>query len=93
MAQNVLQFINGEYTKGGSGATFENISPVDGSLISVVHEAKEDEVDRAVSAAKAALQGPWASMSMSERNSILHKIADGINARFDEFLKAECADM
>lgn len=92
MAQNVLQFIDGEYTKGASGATFENISPVDGSLISIVHEAKKDEVDRAVSSAKAALRGPWASMSISERNSILHKIADGINARFDEFLKAECAD-
>jgi hypothetical protein len=53
-----LNFINGEYRTGSSGKTFENISPVDGSLVSVVHEADASDVDAAVRAARAALDGP-----------------------------------
>ena len=88
----VQHFINGKYTSGTSGAKFENISPVDGSLISIVSEAKKDEVDRAVSAARAALKGPWGRMTMVERSALLHKVADRINERFEEFLAAECSD-
>ncbi len=93
-AQNksTLHFINGEYTEGASGATFENRSPVDGSLIGLVHEGKQAEVDAAVKAARAALKGPWGKMAVAERVEILHRVADGINARFDEFLAAECLD-
>ncbi|RMF09088.1 MAG: 2-hydroxymuconic semialdehyde dehydrogenase [Alphaproteobacteria bacterium] len=89
---DVLHFINGEYTEGTSGATFENRSPVDGSLIGLVHEAKEAEVDAAVQAARAALKGPWGRMPLAERVEILYRVADGINARFEEFLAAECRD-
>ncbi|WP_299950538.1 2-hydroxymuconic semialdehyde dehydrogenase [Hyphomonas sp. BRH_c22] len=85
-------FINGKYVKGTSGEVFENRSPVDGSLISLVHEARQDEVDQAVMAARRALKGPWGKMSMAERSAILYKVAEGIEARFDEFLRAECAD-
>jgi acyl-CoA reductase-like NAD-dependent aldehyde dehydrogenase len=38
---------------------FENRSPVDNSIVSVVEEASAADVDRAVRAAKAALAGPW----------------------------------
>ncbi len=90
--KQIRHFINGEYSEGTSGKTFENRSPVDGSLVNVVHEAGRAEVDAAVSAARAALKGPWGSMSMPERAKILHKVADGITDRFEEFLAAECAD-
>lgn len=90
--EKVLHFINGEYTAGASGLWFENRSPVDGTLISQVAEAKQDEVDAAVSAAKAALKGPWGKMTMAERSAILHKVADGVERRFNEFLDAECRD-
>nr|WP_235263767.1 aldehyde dehydrogenase family protein [Nitrincola sp. A-D6] len=52
-------FINGEFIASASGKTFENRCPVDNSLIGAVYEAGRDEVDAAVKAAKAALQGPW----------------------------------
>ena len=92
MVTEVLQFIDGERTKGSSGKMFENISPVDGSVRSLVHESGRAEIDRAVEAARLALTGPWGRLTMAERSAVLHKVADGINARFDEFLKAECAD-
>lgn len=88
----ITHFINGAYTEGTSGKTFENRSPVDGSLISRVCEAGRAEIDAAVDAARTALAGPWGKMPIAERAEILHRVADGITARFDEFLAAECRD-
>lgn len=88
----VMHFIGGEYTPGTSGKTFQNISPVDGSVICEVYEGLQPEVDAAVTAARDALKGPWGKMTTEERVAILYKVADGINARFDEFLEAECQD-
>ena len=52
-----MNFINGEYRIGRSQNSFQNISPVNGAVISVVNEASESDVDDAVKAAKAALNG------------------------------------
>ncbi len=90
--KDILNFINGEFTKGTSGRTFDDFSPIDGQKIGVVYEALQPEVDAAVNAAKQALKGPWGKMSVNERVAMLNAIADGINARFDEFLEAEILD-
>ena len=89
---DVRHFIDGDFTAGATGRTFENRSPVDGSLISTVHEGGREEVAAAVAAARAALAGPWGRMSVPERAEVLHRVADGIMARFDDFLAAECRD-
>lgn len=83
-------FIDGEFCGGRS--TFEDINPATGQVIAKVEEAGPEEVDRAVAAAKRALSGPWGKLSVSERASLLHKVADGIMARFDHFLRAEIED-
>ncbi|VVE04412.1 betaine-aldehyde dehydrogenase [Pandoraea horticolens] len=83
-------FINGEWVS--SPRTFENRNPVDNSVIGHVHEAGRTEVDAAVRAARAALQGPWGTMTVEQRVTLLHAVADGINRRFDDFLAAEIAD-
>lgn len=88
----IFNFINGEFTKGTSGKTFENRTPVDGSLIGIVHEAGRTEINAAVKAAKQAMKGPWGSMTVEQRIAILYRVADRINERFDEFLEAECLD-
>jgi len=87
-----MNFIDGEYRVGGSSKTFNNISPVNGSLLSIVHEANEVDVDDAVKAAKAALKGPWGIMPLAERLKLVTEIVGGIQARFDDFLQAEVAD-
>ena len=76
-----LNFINGEYRLGSSGRTFDNISPVDGSLIGVVHEASEADVNDAVMAARAALSGPWGTMALAERLKIVCALVDGIQRK------------
>ena len=90
--KEIKHYINGEYVGSASGRMFDNVNPVNGQLIAQVHEAGREEVDAAVRAARAALKGPWGRMTIDERAAILHRVADGINARFDEFLEAECQD-
>lgn len=90
--KEIKHFINGEYMASESGRMFDDINPANGEVIARVHEGRQPEVDRAVAAARAAMKGDWGSMPVARRMELLHSVADGINARFDEFLEAECLD-
>jgi aminomuconate-semialdehyde/2-hydroxymuconate-6-semialdehyde dehydrogenase len=85
-------YINGEFVDSANGRTFDNINPVTGQLVGEVAEGGQDEVDRAVEAAQRALDGAWGKMPRLERLDLLEKVAEGIEARFDDFLAAEIAD-
>jgi aminomuconate-semialdehyde/2-hydroxymuconate-6-semialdehyde dehydrogenase len=88
--KKISHFINGEFIS--SIRTFEKRSPLTGEVIAEVSEAGQAEVDAAVQAARRALRGPWARLSVNERADLLYAIADGIMRRFDDFLTAEVAD-
>jgi len=88
----VKNFIDGQYRASAAGKTFDNINPCTGAVVATVHEAGREDVDAAVSAARQALEGPWADMSDAERADLLHAVADGVDRRFDQFLEAECVD-
>ena len=90
--QTTRHFINGVYTEGTNGRTFENRRPIDNALISQVCEAGRADVDAAVQAARAALNGPWGRLTLAERTEVLYAVAAGIEQRFDQFLEAEVAD-
>jgi aminomuconate-semialdehyde/2-hydroxymuconate-6-semialdehyde dehydrogenase len=91
----IRNFVNGGFVDphGGEGAaTWDKINPVDGSVLARVHEADAALVDRAVRAARTALDGAWGASTPGSRATLLRKVADGIEARFEEFVAAECAD-
>ena len=90
--KQILNFINGEFVAAKSGKTFEDRSPVDNRLVGMVSEAGQPEVDAAVKAARAALEGPWGAMDVAKRSELLYAVADEINRRFTDFLDAEVAD-
>jgi aminomuconate-semialdehyde/2-hydroxymuconate-6-semialdehyde dehydrogenase len=90
LANKILNFINGEFV--ATEKWFENRNPIDNALIGQVAEAGKAEVDAAVNAAKAALNGPWGTMPLAKRVELLEALVAEINNRFDEFLEAECAD-
>lgn len=90
--QEIKHFINGAYLGSADGRRFDKAAPSTGEVFARVHEAGKAEVDAAVRAARAALRGPWARLELAERCALLHRVADGILARFDEFLAAECRD-
>lgn len=83
-------FINGVFVP--TAKTFEKRTPVSNQVIGLAHEAGQAEVDAAVKAARAALNGEWGKMSVVKRVELLYAVADEINHRFDEFLEAELAD-
>lgn len=90
--RDALHFINGAFTAGSTGKSWTNRSPLDNSIIGTVPEGGKAEVDAAVKAARAALKGDWGQMTVEARTTLLGKVADEINRRFDDFLHAECLD-
>ncbi len=87
----VGHFIGGSYVRG-QGDTFEKVNPATGEVAKLVAAATRNEVDQAVAAAKKALNGPWAKLSVQERSGVLRRIAAEIAKRQDEFLHAEILD-
>jgi aminomuconate-semialdehyde/2-hydroxymuconate-6-semialdehyde dehydrogenase len=83
-------YVAGEFIS--SENLFDDINPVDGSLVAKVSEADQLIVDQAVQSAKAALNGEWGKFSVEQRCKLIHAVADEIERRFDDFVAAEVAD-
>jgi 5-carboxymethyl-2-hydroxymuconic-semialdehyde dehydrogenase len=75
----------------GSGATFENLAPLDNTLLCHVARGDADDVDRAARAARAAFPA-WRAVDGETRRHLLHQIADAIVARADEIALVESVD-
>lgn len=88
--RQLRNFIAGAFVDGVR--RFPDHDPATGRVTAEVHEADEDLVDRAVSAGRAALRGPWGRTGAEDRARVLDRIADGIEARFADFVAAEVAD-
>ncbi|WP_270886057.1 2-hydroxymuconic semialdehyde dehydrogenase [Pedococcus sp. 5OH_020] len=86
----IRNFVAGQFIDGV--ATFEKRSPVDGSLVSEVHEAGRVHVNAAVDAARTALETGWAAASVQKRVTLMRRVADIIERRFEDFVAAESAD-
>src|SRR5882672_9044424 len=87
-----LHFIGGQFVDSETGREFEKRSPIDGSLIGVVAEGGQREVDAAVRAATDAMAGPWRRLTLPQRTDMLYAVAREIDRRFDDFLDAEVHD-
>jgi aminomuconate-semialdehyde/2-hydroxymuconate-6-semialdehyde dehydrogenase len=83
-------YVNGVFV--AEGDTFPLFDPVNGEKTAEVPEADEKLVDEAVGAARAALTGPWGELDVDGRVTLMRRVADRIEARFDEFVHAEIAD-
>lgn len=75
-----------------TGETFDNVSPVDGSVVSRVTEAGREVVDLAVAKAREALGSSGFRDSVGRRARLLERVAEGIDRRLDELAAAESAD-
>src|SRR5947207_9942109 len=71
-------FINGETTEAASGELRELAEPATGEPLGKAAMAGEEDVDRAVDAARAALAGDWGKTPPTERSRLLHALADAI---------------
>jgi aminomuconate-semialdehyde/2-hydroxymuconate-6-semialdehyde dehydrogenase len=83
-------FIDGHFVDGIR--TFADVDPVTGVTVAEVHEAGRPQVNAAVSAARAALIGPWGDLSVRDRCELLRRVADLIDERAEELLAVEVSD-
>ncbi|MDA8386444.1 MAG: aldehyde dehydrogenase family protein, partial [Actinomycetota bacterium] len=74
-----------------SESTFQDISPIDGSVIAEVARGGRHEAYLAVGAAKAAFER-WRKVSPKERAAYLHRIADLVEERIEVLAAVETAD-
>src|SRR5437868_14892986 len=77
-------FINGESTEPASGEVPELSEPATGDPLARVASAGEEDIDRAVEPAQAALAGDWGKTPPTERPRLLHALADAIQANRKE---------
>ncbi|SMO92272.1 aldehyde dehydrogenase family protein [Melghirimyces algeriensis] len=82
--------INGEYVKGSTNEWFDTYNPATGEPISQVAKATKADVDRAVAAAREALEkSKWAKWPAARRGQILHRVASLMRERMKELVKLE----
>ncbi|MFW6185003.1 MAG: aldehyde dehydrogenase family protein, partial [Chloroflexota bacterium] len=84
--------IDGEWAPAASGETFATINPSDGSELAQLALAGPEDVDRAVAAARAALDGPWSRMTPADREARLRRLGDLISAATEELAQLESID-
>ena len=86
--QNKL-LINNEWRAAASGQTMEVVNPATEEVIASVASAGKDDLDAAVAAARAALDGPWGTMSARERGRLVRKLGERLLERADEVARLE----
>jgi acyl-CoA reductase-like NAD-dependent aldehyde dehydrogenase len=84
--------IDGKAVDAASGATFTTVNPATEEPITTVAEAGPEDVDRAVKAARAALDGAWAKMKPIDRSRVLWKLGDLVLEHADELARLETLD-
>ena len=90
--QRFQMYIGGEFVDALSGTTFISSNPYTGTGWAVVPDASIEDVDRAVAAARAALEGPWGSMTGFQRARLLQRLGDLIAADAERLARLEVAD-
>ena len=82
-------FINGEWRDAASGKTIEVVNPATEEVIAAVPSADRPDIDAAVAAARAALDGPWGKLSARDRGRLLWKLGEKLMERADEVAALE----
>lgn len=87
-------FIGGRYRPAASGATFDCMTPIDGSLLTRIAASGEEEVEAAVAAARASFEkGVWRALAPKEKKKRLLAFADAMEAYAHELALLETLDM
>ena len=86
-------FIDGKWVEAASGKTFATHNPATGEVLAQVAEGDAEDIDRAVAAARQAFNGPWSRFKPQERQRLLLKLADLVEAHIEELAALDTLDM
>ncbi|MXY96810.1 MAG: aldehyde dehydrogenase family protein, partial [Gemmatimonadetes bacterium] len=89
--EGIGHLIGGSSVLSAGGATFENASPIDHSVLCNVASGGPEEVDAAARAATEAFVD-WRDTTGSERKRLLHRVADLIEENGEEIALLETCD-
>jgi aldehyde dehydrogenase (NAD+) len=85
-------FIDGEFAEPASGETFKTVNPATEEVLAAVSAAGDDDVDRAVAAARRAHTEIWGPMPGAERAKYLYRMARVLQERSRELAVLETLD-
>jgi acyl-CoA reductase-like NAD-dependent aldehyde dehydrogenase len=85
--------IGGEQVQAADGATFDVVSPVDGTVIAHVAKGGPRDVDRAVRAAHEAFEGEWRTWSQTRRGQAMARLAQLTRDHAEELAHLESRNM
>ena len=86
-------FIGGVWRASDSGQTLPLHNPSDGTLLAHIARGNAADVDAAVQAAQAALDGPWGQLNATERGRVLMAMSAAVLAQVDELARLEALDV
>jgi len=85
--------IGGRWQAAAGGATLALANPSDGSALAQIARGTAADVDAAVAAAQAALDGEWGALSAAERGRLLAAIGRKVLEQADELARLEALDV
>ena len=91
MTTILANHIDGRSTEPRDGTYLDDIDPATGAVHARVPASEAADVGLAVDAARRAFPG-WAATPAAERSRILVRLADALEGRLDEFVRAESID-
>ena len=88
-----LMFVGGHWQSAVSGQTLPLINPSDGTELARIARGGAADVDAAVRAAQAALDGSWGLQSATERGRVLMRMSTLVLEQADELARLEALDV
>src|ERR671929_1808557 len=89
--QTLKNFVDGAFVDPADGRTSPVLNPATGEEIAQAPDSGQEDIDRAVAAARAAF-GAWSITTPSDRSLALLKLADALEEHGDEIAELESAN-
>jgi betaine-aldehyde dehydrogenase len=86
--KTLKNFVGGEYVDASDGRTYDLVNPATGQTFAQAPLSGEEDVDRAFGVAARAFES-WRDTTPSERQLAMFRIADAIEERAEELVRAE----
>ena len=86
--KTLKNFVGGEYVDAADGRTYDLVNPATGEVFAQAPLSGEEDVDRAFRAAEKGFE-TWRDTTPSERQLAMFRLADAIEERAEELVRAE----
>jgi (Z)-2-((N-methylformamido)methylene)-5-hydroxybutyrolactone dehydrogenase len=84
--------IGGASTEAISGRMYTSVDPYTGQPWARVPDAGREDVDAAVVAARAALEGPWGQLTATQRGKLVHRLGNLLSREAQRLAELETRD-